>query len=165
MVLDMTDVNEIKQEMIWKFKGKQIMWKYPQMGKRENVIWSYFLTYIPWDDIEEIWYAVRVGPPYVPVDELEDPLKRVFVAATTLRIDAVVWRKAEVWIMEVKEVGNVVAIGQLVSYQHYFLQEYPVKKPVYLGLVCEDYKKSIEPVAKRYGITIFKVKPWGIEIV
>jgi len=131
---------------------------YPHMGPRESQIWTLFLKNIGWDDIEYIDYAVRVGPGLVPSDIVEENIRRMAEAITKLRIDAVVHRKSEIWLMEVKEIANLVAIGQLISYEHYYIKEYKPMKQVKLGIVAEDYKRNIIDVCKRYGITIFLVR-------
>ena len=131
---------------------------YPHMGVKESKIWTLFLKNIGWDDIEYVDYAVRVGPAVVPSDIVEENIRRMAEAITKLRIDAVVHRKSEIWLMEVKEIANLVAIGQLISYEHYYIKEYKPMKQVKLGIVTEDYKSNIIEVCKRYGITIFLVR-------
>ena len=135
-----------------------IMIVYPHMGVKESQIWTLFLRNIGWSDIERIDYAVRVGPATVPSDITEENIRRMAEAITKLRIDAVVHRKSEIWLMEVKEIANLVAIGQVLSYQHYYINEYKPLKPVYLGIVAQDYKRNIVDVCKRYGIRIFIVR-------
>lgn len=143
----------------WKVEGKKIMSQYPQMGPKESQIWTYFLEKIDWDDIEYIEYAVRVGPPYVLSMALSESERRMVEAVTRLRIDAVVHRKSSIWLVEVKEVVSTSAIGQMVSYYHYYVQEHKPMKPVYIAVVAEDYKVAVVDVAKRYGIVIFIAKP------
>ena len=159
------EVRRLKQEFMFKYKGKRIMTRYPQMGVKESRIWTNFLKWVPWGDIEEIWYAVRVGKPYIPASILEDPVRRLAVAVTTLRIDAVVWRPMEVWLFEVKEIANVVAVGQVITYRQYFAHEYQPKRPIKCGIVAEDYKVGILDVLRAQGISLFVCRDWGCEVV
>lgn len=161
----MASSNMDEKPLYWRIPDKQIMKQYPQMGIRESQIWSYFLTYVPWDDILYIDYAFRVGKPYVSASHYEPSIQRMIEAVTKLRIDAVVHRVSEIWLMEVKEIANLVALGQLLTYEHYYIKEVKPMKPVRLGVVAEDYKLNIEEVAKRYQITIFLAKPYRLEII
>ena len=154
-----------EKPLYWRIPNKQIMSQYPQMGRKESQIWTNFLKQIDWDDIEFIDYAYRVGKPYVQASTYEPSIARFIEATTKLRIDAVVHRKSEIWLMEVKDIANLVAIGQVITYQHYYIKEVKPMKPVYLGIVAEDYKLNIEEVAKRYGIVIFIAKPYELRII
>lgn len=154
-----------EKPLYWRVYGKEIMIQYPQMGRTESQIWTNFLRQIDWDDIEYIDYAFRVGKPYVAASTYEPSVARFIEATTKLRIDAVVHRVSEIWLMEVKEIGNLVAIGQLISYQHYYIKDIKPMKPVRLGMVCDDYKLNIDEVARRYGIVIFIAKPYKLEII
>lgn len=157
-------LDELKKKFSFVFPRKTILTKYPQLGYKENLIWTAFLKQVPWDDIEYIAYAVRVGKPYVPKFTTDESVLRMVAAVTTPRIDAVVYRKSEIWLMEIKEIVNLATLGQLLTYEHYFIQEYKPMKPVKLGVVASDYKIAVEEVLSRYNVTMFIIKYGKLQV-
>jgi len=140
-----------------------IMTKYPHLGRYENILFTWFLKNIGWDDILRIDYDIRVGKGYVPDYIKEENIRRMAEAITKLRIDAVIERVDEIWIIEIKEKASLSAVGQLITYSNYYTKEFKPMKPVNVGVICDYFNPSIIDICEQYSIAIFKVSPNRVE--
>jgi len=152
--------------------------KYPHMGPKEAQIWDRFLatTNLKFIKIE---YDVRVGPGNTPrylierwrheyelykkgkisreEYQLTENIVKMARQLTQLRIDAVGETENEIWIFEVKGRAGRSALGQLLSYQYWYLRQFSPRKRVRLGIVCIDFDRNLLPLFEMHNITIFKV--------
>ena len=129
---------------------------YPHMGPKENEIWTKFLLTTKMCFVR-VDYDVRVGPGYDPGPTFDETIRRMAIALTQLRIDAVGETEHEVWIFEVKPRAGRSALGQLSAYGYWYVRQYHPAKPVRLAVVCESVDPNMPPVYAERGIEIFKV--------
>jgi hypothetical protein len=129
---------------------------YPHMGKLEKEIWDRFLmtTNLTFTKIE---YDVRVGPGNPPAAPLPPDIAAMWDALTKLRIDAVGYRKTEIWIFEVKVRAGRSALGQVDSYLYWFRKERNPSLPTQAAIVCKYVDNNIVEVAMAKNIWIFQV--------
>ena len=130
--------------------------RYPHMGPKECEIWTRFLTKTKMKFIR-VDYDVRVGPGFDPGPQYEENIRRMAIALTQLRIDAVAETEKEIWIFEVKPRAGRSALGQLLSYAYWYIRQYSPKKPIRLAVVCEQVDPNMPPVYEERGVEIFVV--------
>lgn len=106
---------------------------------------------LPTDDWD---YDVKVGAKAgVPLDA--GPVdKAMWETLTRKRIDAVGVTRDEVWIVEVKPVASMSALGQVLTYAWHWAREHGDKKAVRPVIVAGRIDVDVEPVAALYGVTL-----------
>jgi len=129
---------------------------YPHMGPYESEIWQRFLLTTDMRFIK-IDYDVRVGPGYDPGEQYPENIRKMAIALTQLRIDAVAETPNEIWIFEVKPRAGRSALGQLEAYGYWYLRQYRPTKLVRLAVVCREVDPNMVEVFRERGIHIFKV--------
>jgi len=157
---------------LWKLPGKPhktpdgkprparyfIRTKYPHMGPWEAAIWNDFLL---WTNLQFIvvYYDTRVGPGYDPGPAYPPEVRRMALELTKLRIDACAQSPDACWIFEVKPRAGRSALGQLLSYAHYIMKDYPPPSglPLRLGVVCRYVDVNMREVFMSRGIVVFEV--------
>jgi len=100
----------------------------------------------------------------VPVWVDPPPLRDAVVAPTgslvgpePYRIDIIGQIGEEVELIEVKEIGNMTAIGQLLTYRMLFQMTYFGVSVIHLRLVCSSCRKAIELSCRENGINLDQV--------
>ncbi len=81
------------------------------------------------------------------------------------RIDAVVAFGKECELIEVKETGNMTAIGQLLTYQMLFLETYWGYTKLHLRLVCLRLPDPVLRCCKKHGINVDMVGEEAADLV
>jgi len=169
---------ETMTEIPWELR-RMLSLKYPHMGVYEALIWERFLSkgLIKFEKLE---YDVRVGKANVP-KWLEDKLRALerlikqdyekyykeyevvkatyesYAALTKLRIDVVGHTRDAVWIIEVKTRAGRSALGQVLSYMHWYRIDYKPTKPIIGAVVCEATDPNMPPLFDKFGIRLFIV--------
>ena len=130
--------------------------RYPHMGSAEASIWTAFLrkTFLEFIDIK---YDVKVGPPNVPPELMEDAKASGMDKLTRLRIDAVGETRDAIWLFEVKHKIGRSALGQLLEYGDWYVHDFTPTKPVRLAGVGRVTDLSTIESFRRRGIELFLV--------
>ena len=131
-------------------------YKYPHMIGDDLRVWEKFIELHPgrFDSVDYDW---RVGVGMTLYPEWEENIKRMAKMITQKRIDVVGWNDEQPTIIEVKERGSIVALGQLLGYLVLFVKEFPNISAPKLLLICDmislddrtaldDYEIEIEVV-------------------
>lgn len=124
----------------------------PHMLKEDVPIWLRFLDKYG-DFYPGVYYDVAVGGPELSKEELEDPLKRMWLYNNSKRIDAVIKLPEEVMIIEVATRPGLRAIGQLLTYVSLWQEDDPwglIERPY---LISEHVDKDLIRSAAKYGIS------------
>jgi hypothetical protein len=88
---------------------------------------------------------------------------------TQLRLDACLWRGDQPTIVEVKDRAGASAVGQLLTYEAVWLQDYPSGLAPLLILVTNRLQNNIMPLVKKANIRLdvvpadfseLKIKPF-----
>lgn len=125
------------------------------MGMEDSAVWERFLGSMPQGALG-VDYDVRVGPG-LPVDPgAPAAMQRDWLLLTQLRIDAVVYFQASVWIVEVKPRLLPSALGQLLSYDHWFASDFRAEIGVKLVALVERSDEQLQPVFEAHGITVLR---------
>ncbi len=127
-----------------------------QMGKIEALVWEAFVR-------EHGHEYERIGE-NVPVwlDPPEDrdavaPSKRRLVSPECYRIDAIAGNRDCVELIEVKEIGNLTAIGQLLTYRMLFNRSYWGYAELAMRLVCVRAPSPIRFACERLDIEVTEI--------
>lgn len=130
--------------------------KYPHMMPNEEPIWDKFLA-IYGHQWEAFDYDVRVGRGVDPGPDYEPEWRRLAQLLTQKRIDAVGYRKGEIWIFEVKPYGGLSALGQLLAYEVLYRETYNPKETIKLALVTGRINQDELTAYRAHGIEVFVV--------
>lgn len=117
-----------------------VMPHYPHMLAEDREVWSKYLA-DPVDTITEVWYDVHVGQGMLLPVGADDLDKRIARGVSRKRIDVVAAVKGVYWVIEVKPVASMVALGQVLSYMRLFINEYRPTRAVLGVVVCD----SVDP--------------------
>lgn len=119
-----------------------VMPHYPHMMADDTEVWTKFLqtTRVK---IVEVWYDVHVGQSNVSNMDVDALTQRISRGVTRKRIDVVAKVGAGYWVIEVKPVASMFALGQIITYYRRFVAEYDVKGEVWPVIVCDSYDLDI----------------------
>ena len=126
---------------------------YPHMKAGEAAVWERFLRALPFA-ATSIDYDVRLGegaqlPPDVP-----EWVRNMAWALSTKRVDAVVHTPTAVVLVEVKARASLSAVGQLLSYEVLYRQQFHPTKAMRRLIVAESIAPDMAPVLQTYGIEL-----------
>lgn len=128
---------------------------YPHMMAEDTGVWTKFLKSNS-IEIAEVWYDVRVGSSvFVPVGA-SDTVRKVALGLTRKRIDVVAAVAGGIWVIEVKPYANMYAVGQVISYQRLFVQEYVSPGEVIPVIICDDYDIDLLEEFDELGVLVIK---------
>lgn len=149
--------------------------KFPGLLPDEILVMRAWLLFhqTEWQRFE---YNVRLGPGIDPGPGFNAKMRADGIALTKLRIDAVAFRNIDApaiatpiaspedvyrvspaavsEIIEVKRRALPGNIGQLTTYFHAWMQEFPNAAPPSLRLVCNSYTPNIIPAVQQTGIKL-----------
>ena len=112
-----------------------VMPSYPHMLAEDIGVWTEYLKawIVP---IKELWYDVHVGQAVIlPAGAGEMELK-VSAGVSRKRIDVICKVGGGYWVVEVKPMGSMLALGQVLSYTRMFVAEYSPDGQVWGVVVC-----------------------------
>lgn len=114
-----------------------VMPHYPHMLTEDSEIWSRYLTQqvLP---ILEVWYDVHVGSGVLLPVGSSDLDKRIAQGVTRKRIDVVCRLESALWVVELKPVGSMTALGQALAYRGLFVREYEAPRDTLAIVICGE---------------------------
>lgn len=127
--------------------------KYAHMMPEDKDVWDRFLAERP-AFFEEVWYDMHVGKPVVPPEGSPLWMWDVVNGVTRKRIDVIGRQGQTLYIVEVKTVLNMKALGQAVSYNDLFDRDYETDMQTIPTVICELDDEDIAPVAKKLGVLV-----------
>lgn len=127
-----------------------------QMGVIEGFVWDEFLRKYSskYDRIGEnvpVWF----DPPQIR--GVLKPSGRCLVDPPSFRVDAIAGNRDYLELIEVKEIGNMTAIGQLLTYRMMFMRTYWGYRELAMRLVCRRAPPPIQFVCGKLGIEITEI--------
>jgi len=129
---------------------------YPHLMDSDARVWTKLLESEP-DAFEKVWYDLRVGEGMKLKPGVEPLINGVAQALTTKRIDVVGMRGLKYYVIEVKPVADMVALGQALCYSLLFAGKYQVKGDIVPAVVCERTDPDLGDAYKIAGVTLFEV--------
>lgn len=126
------------------------------MARQDVAIWRRFLRH-DHPQIVSVAYDVRVGQERVLPDNTEPEFVSMWATLTKKRVDAVVETPLQLWIIEVKPVASMAALGQALTYALLYRREFAAKKPVVPVVVCDHLDVDLPPVYKTLGVGVVEM--------
>jgi hypothetical protein len=152
--------------------------KFPGLLPDEIIVMRAWLV-LHQSEWQRFEYNVRLGPGTDPGPQFPPNIRQDGIRLSQLRIDAVAFRNiapeltvgpdrspAEIYavspgaiaeIIEVKRRALPGNIGQLTTYFHSWMHEFPNASPPTLRLVCNTYTPNIIPAIQQTGINLDRV--------
>ncbi len=130
-----------------------VMPTYPHFLAADTEVWTRYLR-DPIVPIKEVWYDVHVGLPVdlgAAADEMD---RRIAAGVSRKRIDVVAKIGAGFWIIEVKPVAGLTAIGQIMIYYRLFLREFQVAGEVFPVIIADEIDQDITPEIDSLGVVV-----------
>jgi hypothetical protein len=127
--------------------------KYEHMMPEDRDCWTRFIKEQP-KFFSEVWYDMHVGVPVIPPEGSPLWMWDVADAVTRKRIDVIGRRENQLYVIEIKTVLNMKALGQAVTYQDLFKRDYETNLEVVPAVICELSDVDLEPVAKKLGVLV-----------
>src|SRR6267154_2459665 len=97
---------------------------FPGMLPREIAVFKAWLN-IHGKEYDRAEYNVRVGTGFDPGPQYEQFARDMIIKNSQKRIDAVLWRGQQAYIVEVKERATPYIVGQLLSYKLLWMRGFP----------------------------------------
>lgn len=135
--------------------------RYLHMLQEDAVVWTAFVQR-RLIEFDEVWYDVHVGQPMALPEESPAYMKDVVDAVSRKRIDVVGRLGKAIYIIEVKPVANIMALGQVKTYRDLFELEFEVKGPVHGMIVAATSDVDILESAKDLSIEIIALEGVGL---
>ena len=130
--------------------------KYLHMMPEDSEIWTRFLKNAD-VVIDEVWYDVRVGQAVEVASGRPDWMRRWADYSTRKRIDVVARRGCDYWVIEVKPLAGMVALGQAIYYGEAFRKEYRPPRGVISAVVTDSVDQDVRSIFEQYGVVVFEV--------
>jgi len=130
-----------------------VMASYPHMMAEDTEVWTRYLKswLVP---IKEVWYDVHVGRGMEVSEEATEIEKRVAAGVSRKRIDVVARVGGGYWVIEVKPVASMVALGQVLGYTRLFEQEYRTEGEVWPVVVCDSVDEDLLDEYEALGVAV-----------
>ncbi len=129
---------------------------YPHMAPLDKAIWERFLDQYA-DNFLEVAYDVALGGFLPNGDQADLPTRTGYQYSTALKMDAVLRREGEIWIVEIKPSGGVSGIGAALSYTVMAEQDGFSQFPLVPALVTDQASPDIAYCAQTLGVTLVEV--------
>ncbi len=130
-----------------------IMPNYPHMLAEDRDIWTKFLEKTDLE-IEKVWYDVHCGLG-LPVPGGSQSMEyKISQGVTRKRIDVVCTVKSEIWIIEIKPHANMGALGQIITYEKLFREEYSAKLSIVPVILCWSVDPDVVSLLQNMRVRI-----------
>lgn len=130
--------------------------KYPHMSPREEELWDQYLVWCPHRFLSLI-YDLHLGDS-APIDPTWEPWVVDLVMATSRkRVDVIGETEKEIIIYEVKDRADMSALGQLLSYESLYREEYQPTKPVKKVVITDRLGYSMSRIFPLFDIEVHLV--------
>src|SRR2546425_11738479 len=138
--------------------------RFPALLPDEQIVFRSWLR-LHEKDYDRIDGNVRIGVGQDPGPSFPQSTRDMAVQLTQLRIDAVLYRGADVTLAEIKRRAGPANIGQLLTYRAAWVNENRSVVPPKLLLVCNAFTPNILPALRDTGIQLEQVQADFSELV
>lgn len=119
----------------------------------DTAVWTRFLA--SGDiNVDEVWYDVHVGLPVLLPVGSDSIIKRIADGITRKRIDVVAIVDSVYWIIEIKPMATMFAMGQVLVYERLFEAEFQPDLEAWPVLVCDTVDEDVIPECERLGVVV-----------
>lgn len=131
-----------------------IMNSYPHMLIEDTETWTQFLRSGK-VAINEVWYDLHVGIGMTFKADEPEYVHKLGSSTYKKRIDVIARVDSEYFVVEIKPFGNMVALGQALSYHRMFSNEYKVSGKITPCICCLKVDNDIIDDCKQHGIVLW----------
>lgn len=133
---------------------------FPHLLPKEVVIWKHFLRNHG-QDYDRYEYDVHVGQGVELPPGASEMSRRISAGLTRKRIDVVGYRGDSITLFEVKANAGVGVVGQLLAYEHLYIEEHPEETSIHLVIITDWMDSDVKSVCQAYLITTHIMNvPW-----
>jgi hypothetical protein len=98
-------------------------------------------------------YNVRIGSGTDPGPSYDPTMRKMALDITKKRVDAVAWQGSAPTLIEVKNRATLAAVGQILSYNVLWKQDYPTGPDPKLLLIAATFDPDTIPVLNAHNVT------------
>lgn len=131
-----------------------VMPHYPHMLAEDVAVWSKFLASVV-TPIKEVWYDVHCGQSVLLPVGADHLIERIARGITRKRIDVVCHVGGGYWVVEIKPMASMLALGQALSYSRLFAKEYVVDGEIWPVVVCDSIDEDLVDEFDEFGVGLF----------
>lgn len=131
---------------------------YPERTDRESTVIRDFL-FAHGAEFDRFSFSVRVGQGIVPDPTHLPAIQENTIFSSRKRIDILAWQGTQPFIIEVKERVTPAAVGQILTYRHLWLEEFPDAPDPRLVVVGRYSDDDTLRAAQAQGITVYLYEP------
>lgn len=126
---------------------------YPHMMHEDTAVWTRFLASGDFE-LKEVWYDVHVGLSVLLPLGSDSIVQRIADGVTRKRIDVVAIVDSVYWIIEVKPMATMFAMGQVLVYERLFEAEFEPAIEAWPVLVCDTVDGDVISECQRLGVVV-----------
>ena len=127
--------------------------KYPHMKPEDVAVWERFIDNNPqFFDTCDYDVAVGEGAPQSP--ELPENIQADGKILTQKKIDVVAYQNNMIYLIEVKPICNMRAIGQILAYYDLYTKDHPGQSSPLKMIVCSSIERELEATLSKYDIIV-----------
>ncbi len=141
--------------LLGKSQKAMIMTHYPHFLAADSDVWTQYLK-DPVAPITEVWYDVHVGQGMLLPVGASDMDRRISAGVSRKRIDVVARVRGGFWVIEVKPVASMGALGQILTYTRLFIQEYPVDGEVWPVIIADLVDQDLASEFDALGVVVIE---------
>ena len=123
------------------------------MMAEDIAVWTKYLQ-SPLVPILKVWYDVHVGKPIELPAEASDMERRMAAGISRKRIDVIAQVGGGYWIIEVKPVADMRALGQVLTYFRLFISEYLLDGEAVPVIVCDSVDADLLDEFEELGVAV-----------
>lgn len=135
----------------------EVLRKYPHMMPQDSRIWTRYLLSNHMRS-NEVWYDLHVGNAVVLPEGSSEAMQRVSDGVTRKRIDVVARIGGGFWVIEIKPIGTMAALGQAVTYRNLFAKEYAGAAESVPVVLCALIEEDIIETADDLGVLVLALE-------
>lgn len=132
------------------------MTHYPHLLAEDTIVWTKYLR-DPIAEIKKVWYDLHVGAAVELGPEATDLDKKIAAGLTKKRIDVVASVGGGYWVIELKMVGNMTALGQAIVYSRLFQTEFNIYEEVWPVVICDELDLDLIEDYDLAGVVLIEV--------
>lgn len=133
-----------------------IMPNYPHMMAEDTEVWTKYLKN-PIAPIKEVWYDLHVGSPLELKPWASKIEKQIAAGVYRKRIDVVAHVGGGYWVIEVKPIAKMNALGQAIAYARLFAVEFSPPGEVVPVVVCDHCDPDLLDDFENAGVGVIEV--------
>ncbi len=123
------------------------------MLAEDTDVWSRYLAN-PIISIAAVWYDVHVGAGIKADSEASEAIRRVAAGVGRKRIDCICKVAGGFWVVEIKPLASMLALGQVLTYVRLFVVEFEVDGEVWPVVVCDSVDEDLLDEFEELGVAV-----------